>query len=102
MTHRGTTNRNARGSALARRARREWLLSPLAPFDGDGEKVPCVLCGTMLDALTLTVDRYPISGCDGGTYKRDNIRPMCGPCNSSTGGALGAQRRAACQNRLEG
>ncbi len=102
MTRRGTTNRNDRGSAASRRARKAWLLSAAAGFGGDGLKVPCVLCDTMLDAQTLTVDRHPITGCDGGTYKRDNIRPMCGWCNSSTGGTLGAQRRAECRDRLEG
>lgn len=92
---RGTTNRNARGSAEARRVRRVWLVSVAAGFGGDGVKVPCVLCEEMLTVETVTVDRHPIPGCEGGTYKRDNIRPMCGLCNSSTGGSLGARRKAA-------
>ena len=40
----------------------------------------------------LTVDRI-IPGCQGGTYRRNNIRPACATCNSETGGALGAARR---------
>lgn len=35
----------------------------------------------------LTIDRI-IPGCKGGTYRRNNIRPACGGCNSETGGAL--------------
>lgn len=37
------------------------------------------------DARPLTVDRI-IPGCQGGTYRRNNIRPACGSCNSETGG----------------
>ena len=37
--------------------------------------------------LPLTVDRI-IPGCQGGTYRRTNIRPACGDCNSETGGGL--------------
>lgn len=55
---------------------------------GDGVTVKCSTCPTMLDIVTLTIDRYPIPGCQGGTYRRGNIRPMCGPCNSALGGAL--------------
>jgi 5-methylcytosine-specific restriction endonuclease McrA len=87
-TRRGTTNRNARGSSYDRRARRRYLLET----HGDGEKCPCWRCGVMLDDDTVTVDRI-IPGCEGGTYRRENIRPACGPCNSVTGGQLGAARR---------
>ncbi|MEU7814084.1 HNH endonuclease [Pseudonocardia sp. NPDC049154] len=90
MTYRGTTNRNARGSSYNRRTRRAWLLSTF----GDGETAPCYRCGTELDDSTLTVDRK-IPGCEGGTYRRDNIRPACGSCNSETGGQLGGERRRA-------
>lgn len=38
-------------------------------------------------AKPLTIDRI-IPGCKGGTYRRNNIRPACGMCNSETGGAL--------------
>lgn len=101
---RGTTNGNARGGSDARRRRREWLLltyranedKPLwfgttpgfgsVPF---GEGIPacrCYRCGNLLTVDTLTVDRI-IPGCRGGTYRRNNIRPACGACNSETGGA---------------
>ena len=41
----------------------------------------------------LTIDRI-IPGCHGGTYRRNNIRPACGPCNSETGGGLWARKRS--------
>lgn len=49
----------------------------------------CYRCGTLLTVDTVTVDRIK-PGCKGGTYRRDNIRPACGPCNSETGGGLRA------------
>lgn len=88
---RGTTNRNSRGSASDRRARKLWLLVTF----GDGVKAPCSYCGGMVDFDTITVDRYPVMGCDGGTYKRDNIRPSCGTCNATHGGKEGLRRRWA-------
>ena len=80
---RGTTNRNARGSSYDWAARCAWLLA----IFGDGVKVPCYRCGVVFDDVTITVDRI-VPGRDGGTYRRNNIRPACGPCNSETGGAL--------------
>lgn len=50
----------------------------------------CYRCGGLLVDGTLTVDRI-IPGCKGGTYRRDNIRPACGGCNSETGGALASK-----------
>jgi hypothetical protein len=93
---RGTTNRNARGNTQIRRERRQWLLDTY----GNGTVAPCSImfnehCLITVDNDTLTVDRHPIPGCDGGTYDRDNIRPACGPCNSRAGTALREQRRAA-------
>lgn len=86
---RGTSNGNSRGSSRQRAARRAWLLLRF----GDGWIAPCYRCGTMLDDGTLTVDRIT-PGCEGGSYfDKANIRPACGPCNSETGGALGAARR---------
>lgn len=85
-THRGTTNRNARGSSYDRRSRRAFLLAEF----GDGERARCYRfekCGTVVDDTTITVDRI-MPGCLGGTYRRGNIRPACAPCNSETGGAL--------------
>lgn len=110
---RGTSNRNDRGSAEDRRRRRAWLVLAYAS-DVPGS-VRCYRCGCLLynpdaypasDATPmsgeatadntprpplldrpLTVDRI-IPGCKGGTYRRNNIRPACGGCNSETGGAL--------------
>lgn len=81
---RGTTNRNDRGSAVDRRARKRWLLDTF----GDGTHAACRFCWTTLDESTITVDRYPVPGCQGGRYVRGNIRPACGPCNSIHGGSL--------------
>lgn len=47
----------------------------------------CYRCGRLLTVDTVTVDRI-IPGCKGGTYRRNNIRPACGPCNSETGGGM--------------
>lgn len=101
-TRRGTSNSNERGSSYSRRARRAFLVLTYA------SNVPgycrCYRCGKLLfnpdtppenleyilasgAAQPLTVDRI-IPGCKGGTYRRDNIRPACGGCNSETGGAL--------------
>lgn len=119
-TRRGTTNRNDRGSAEDRRRRREWLVTtyranrdlhpaveqgliervikPLRSWMQNGvpagQGVPacrCYRCGDLLTANTVTVDRI-IPGCMGGTYRRNNIRPACGKCNSETGGALARRR----------
>lgn len=66
---------------------------------GDGTVVQCSTCPTLLTVETVTADRWPLAGIDGGTYVRGNIRPMCGTCNSSSGGKLGAQRKAARNGR---
>jgi 5-methylcytosine-specific restriction endonuclease McrA len=105
-TKRGTSNGNSAGSAEDRRRRKQWLLdtyranvdgvpSPsgvvVAVEYGAGEKVcRCYRCGDLLTFELLTVDRI-IPGCQGGTYKRSNVRPCCGPCNSETGGATRAK-----------
>lgn len=87
-TRRGTSNTNARGNVYDRAARRAWLLTTF----GDGATAPCYRCDETLDDTTITVDRI-VPGVLGGTYRRSNIRPACGPCNSETGGAL--SRRAS-------
>jgi hypothetical protein len=51
----------------------------------------CYRCGKLLTVETVTVDRI-IPGCQGGTYRRENIRPACGFCNSSTGGRTRRKR----------
>jgi len=77
---RGTSDTNSRGSAASRRARKAFLLVTF----GDGYTAPCFFCHFELDWFTLTVDRI-LRGINGGSYKRDNIRPACGACNSSDG-----------------
>lgn len=118
---RGTSNTNSRGNASDRRRRREWLVENYradvdviestqhwqSPYSiAHGEGVPacrCFRCGRLLTAETVTVDRI-IPGAEGGTYGgpvrdqrdgRTNVRPACQPCQSETGGALGAARKAA-------
>lgn len=103
VARRGTTNKNARGGSEERRRRRAWLVETYrADVDlftlslyhgpevievnpGDGEAAcRCYRCGQLLTIDTVTVDRI-IPGIHGGTYRRNNIRPACGRCNSQTG-----------------
>lgn len=112
---RGTSNSNQRGSYLQRARRREWLVDtyradvdmypdPLpehlprywsGPPHGQGlPACRCYRCGVLLTVDTVTVDRI-IPGCKGGTYRRTNIRPACGRCNSETGARLGHANTAA-------
>jgi hypothetical protein len=69
---RGTSNGNVNGNSEDRRRRREWLVEAYR---------------VLLTVDTVTVDRI-IPGCKGGTYRRNNIRPACAKCNSTTGGGL--------------
>lgn len=109
---RGTSNGNSRGSTEDRRQRRAFLMLVYASdvegfarcyrcgdllFNPDDYDLPAdanrvVLAGggwdgTPMYAVALTVDRI-VPGCKGGTYRRNNIRPACGDCNSETGGRL--------------
>jgi 5-methylcytosine-specific restriction endonuclease McrA len=112
VSRRGTTNGNARGSVKDRERRRAWLVDTyradrdvvvigmrdgrelvLDTTPGRGEPAcRCYRCGRLLTVATVTVDRI-IPGCQGGTYRRENIRPACGPCNSSTGAAKRRRKR---------
>lgn len=96
-TRRGTSNRDARGSTTARRIRRAWLVKV---YESEvAGMARCYRCGHLLmnpdepypltdePVRFLTIDRI-LPGCRGGTYRRENIRPACGPCNSETGGSL--------------
>lgn len=67
--------RNVRGSAADRRARRAWILRTF----GNGVVAPCVHCAGLVDDSTLEVDRIV----PGGSYRRENIQPSCKPCNLS-------------------
>ena len=93
MSARGTTNRNARGSASARRTRKQYLLDTF----GDGTTCRCHYCKCELTFETLTVDRI-VPGILGGTYRRNNIRPACMHDNSIEGTAL----RERLKHGLEG
>lgn len=110
---RGGSNGNERGGSDARRRRREWLVQTfradvnviripdlvkvadgwvesfiLLPADQerpDSEPAcRCFRCGTLLTVDMVSADRIK-PGCDGGTYRRENIRPACYRCNSVTG-----------------
>lgn len=89
MTKRGTTNRNVRGNTRDRLARRKWLVTKFrANRDYHGEPAcRCYRCGVLLTEASVTVDRI-VPGAHGGTYRRNNIRPACGPCNSETGALI--------------
>lgn len=93
---RGTSNTNDRGNAETRRRRKAWLLEQF----GNGKRARCATCPAWLTFETITVDRWPLAGCEGGTYRRGNIRPMCGPCNSRSGSYLGHARRRAAEAEL--
>lgn len=90
---RGTSNGNAAGSSYARRRRKQWLLDTF----GDGTTCPCSFegCDVVLTFETVSTDRYPLAGIEGGTYRRDNIRPACLPHNIEHGSRLGVERKAA-------
>jgi hypothetical protein len=97
---RGCTNGNQRGNSADRRRRRQWLLD----IYGDGTTAPCWLavpgiCAGPVTAETISVERVQ-PGHAGGTYRRDNIRPACAPCQSHQGGAIIAAKKlidvAAC------
>ncbi len=101
---RAEASRNERGSSEDRRRRREWLVRTFEADrwlrrDGLGQldtvlpgsrfgvlSCRCFRCGFLLTVDTVTVDRIK-PGCQGGTYRRNNIRPACGPCNTETGQA---------------
>lgn len=83
MYGRGTSNSNVRGSSYDRRVRKRWILKEF----GDGETVTCSFdgCVRVLTYETMTIDRYPTPGFEGGRYVRGNIRPACSTCNSQDG-----------------
>lgn len=89
LATRGTSNRDQRGNTRNRHRRKLWLLEAF----GDGTWAKCTFCPVMLDIRTITVDRWPIAGVDGGRYVRGNIRPSCGACASEQGGRMATERR---------
>ena len=78
MTHRGTTNRNERGSAAKRRELKTWMLAEF----GDGISAPCSFCARALFYSQITKDRFPTPGRRGGRYVKGNVRPACLSCNA--------------------
>jgi len=54
---------------------------------GDGTTVICHFagCDEVLTYDTVTADRFPKSGKEGGRYVRGNLRPACSPCNTKDG-----------------
>ena len=97
MTHRGTTNRNERGNARARRALKMWMLAEF----GDGISCICVFCGRVLLASTMTKDRFPIPGRKGGKYRKGNVRPACLSCNAAEGARQAAIERTEAEARRQ-
>lgn len=87
MGRRGTTNTNVRGSAADRRKRKWWLIETHQHPEFGAGWTSCCFCKALLCYETVTVDRIK-PGCQGGTYRRENIRPACGRCNSETGATL--------------
>jgi hypothetical protein len=69
-----------RGSSQDRRRRKTWLLAMF----GDGTTCECVHCDKELNFQSIEVDRI----IPGGSYKRGNIQPSCGPCNRLRGDSL--------------
>ncbi len=61
-----------RGNSADRRARANYLVRTF----GDGLTCPCVFCGGVLDAKSVTADRI-IPGVLGGSYRRPNLVPAC-------------------------
>lgn len=106
----GTVNGGDRGSSYARRTRKRWLVETFradvdllvldgVPISGypveRGRGAPacrCYRCGTLLTADTVSPDRIK-PGVEGGTYRRDNLRPSCLPCQYTTGNEIKRRRR---------
>lgn len=65
--------RDRRGNAADRRARKHWLLTAY----GDGATAACTWCEKPLNFVTVQQDRLV----PGGPYRRDNVVPACADCN---------------------
>lgn len=87
------TNDGGKGNSRDRRNRKMWLLQTFGRETEFGFIVQCAVCSVLLVYQTLTVGRWPIRGVDGGTYRRENIRPECFPCNVSDGGRVGRAKQ---------
>lgn len=96
-THRGTTNRNERGSAAKRRELKTWMLAEF----GDGISATCCFCGRVLLFSTMTKDRFPLPGRKGGKYVKGNVRPACLSCNASEGARQAAIERTEAKEKRD-
>lgn len=54
----------------------------------------CFHCGKLLTEDEVSPDRI-VPGCEGGTYRRENLRPACLEHNVKRGSRLGHARKAA-------
>lgn len=75
-----------------------WCVSEEIPNATVHKACRCFRCGDLLTAKTLVVDRI-IPGCDGGTYRRNNIRPECHSCSATRGGAVRRKPASKPKNR---
>jgi hypothetical protein len=94
---RGSTNRNERGNAAARRALKTWMLAEF----GDGISTVCCFCGRVLLFSTMTKDRFPIPGRKKGRYVKGNVRPACLSCNASEGARQAAIERTEAKEKRD-
>ena len=62
--------------------------------------VRCFRCGRLLDWDSVEIDRIK-PGCEGGRYHKNNIRPVCGPCNKVLAGEYVRKRNAKRKKRNE-
>lgn len=109
---------STRGNVTDRQRRKQWLLDTyradvdVLPYqhplsDGTVEvrweavcldvgvkACRCYRCGCLLRLETLTVDRIR-PGFQGGTYRRDNIRPSCSDCANKQGAGIRNANRAS-------
>jgi|SRR3954470_16237167 5-methylcytosine-specific restriction endonuclease McrA len=75
-SRRQETKDDRRGSTRNRRARKQWMLTHY----GNGHRCQCTYCPVTLTYDTVQADRI-VPGTQGGTYRRENVTPACGPCN---------------------
>ena len=81
--------KDIRGNNEDRARRRAWMWEKFAEwegipgFRGGRFAVEYHWCHELLNFKDFEVDRWPIAGKDGGTYRRDNIVPACRQCNAA-------------------
>jgi hypothetical protein len=82
------TGKDLRGGAADRRARRRWIIARFG--SPSGKTIKCFWCPKLMRTSTPThplgvfeIDRWPVCGHEGGTYRRGNIVPACAQCNAT-------------------